>query len=70
MKTLLSQIDFVIECRDYRIPLASRNPMFEDVLAGRERIIVYTKKDLGCNGENSSGEDMKVHEHDQVVCRL
>lgn len=46
MRTLLSQIDLVVECRDYRIPLTSRNPMFEDVLADRERVIVYTKKDL------------------------
>ncbi|KAK5174530.1 Mitochondrial GTPase 1 [Saxophila tyrrhenica] len=51
MKTMLNQIDFVIECRDARIPLTSRNPMFEDLLSGwasggRERIVVYTKQDL------------------------
>lgn len=59
MRTLLSQIDVVIECRDYRIPLTSRNPMFEDVLAERERILVYTKKDLG--DSEDMGEDGKVH---------
>ncbi|KAK5008118.1 Mitochondrial GTPase 1 [Cryomyces antarcticus] len=47
MKTLLSSIDLIIECRDYRVPLTSRNPMFEESLAGRERVIVYTKRDLG-----------------------
>lgn len=47
MKTLLSQIDLVIECRDYRIPLTSRNPLLEDSLRGKERTIVYTKHDLG-----------------------
>lgn len=47
MKTLLSSIDLVIECRDYRVPLTSRNPLFEESLAGRERLIVYTKRDLG-----------------------
>lgn len=47
MRALLNQIDFIIECRDYRIPLTSRNPMFEESLADRERVIVYTKKDLG-----------------------
>lgn len=57
MKTMLSQIDHIIECRDYRIPLASRNPMFEDSLAGRERMVVYTKKDLGSNG---TADDTKV----------
>lgn len=32
--------------------------MFEDSLAGRERMVVYTKKDLGSNGTT---EDLKVH---------
>ncbi|KAL9576900.1 MAG: hypothetical protein Q9212_006731 [Teloschistes hypoglaucus] len=50
MKTMLSHIDLVIECRDYRIPLSSRNPLFEENLAGRERLIVYTKQDLGSQG--------------------
>ena len=57
MRTMLSQIDLIIECRDYRIPLTSRNPMFEESLAGRERILVYTKKDLG---SSSPSEDAKV----------
>ncbi len=47
MKTMLSFIDLIIECRDYRVPLTSRNPMFEAALAGRERVVVYTKRDLG-----------------------
>lgn len=50
MKTMLSSIDLVIECRDYRLPITSRNPLFEESLAGRQRLIVYTKKDLGSNG--------------------
>ncbi|KAL8926201.1 MAG: hypothetical protein Q9208_003104 [Pyrenodesmia sp. 3 TL-2023] len=52
MKTMLSHIDLVIECRDYRIPLSSRNPLFEENLAGRERLIVYTKRDLGSGGHS------------------
>ncbi|KAF2806219.1 P-loop containing nucleoside triphosphate hydrolase protein [Mytilinidion resinicola] len=47
MKTMLNTIDLIIECRDYRVPLTSRNPLFEASLAGRQRLIVYTKKDLG-----------------------
>ena len=60
MHTMLNQIDFIIECRDYRIPLTSRNPMFEDVLAERERMIVYTKKDLGCDGKAGREEEREV----------
>jgi len=51
MRSMLSQIDLIIECRDYRIPLTSRNPMFEDSLVGQERLIVYTKKDMGTQGK-------------------
>ncbi|KAL8765763.1 MAG: hypothetical protein Q9209_007270 [Squamulea sp. 1 TL-2023] len=53
MRTMLSHIDLVIECRDYRIPLTSRNSLFEENLAGRERLIVYTKKDLASGGQQS-----------------
>jgi len=56
MNTLLSQIDLVIECRDYRVPLTSRNPLFEQSLAGRQRLIIYTKKDLGSNGQTHDVE--------------
>ncbi|KAL9045391.1 MAG: hypothetical protein Q9214_001555 [Letrouitia sp. 1 TL-2023] len=44
------RIDLVIECRDYRIPVTSRNPLFEEDLSGKERLIVYTKQDLGSYG--------------------
>ncbi|CAG8981497.1 hypothetical protein HYALB_00003069 [Hymenoscyphus albidus] len=47
MKTMLSRIDLILECRDYRVPLTSRNPLFEESLKGRERMVIYTKRDLG-----------------------
>lgn len=47
MKSLISSIDLVVECRDYRVPLTSRNPLFEKSLEGKERLIVYTHRDLG-----------------------
>lgn len=47
MKSLISSVDLIIECRDYRIPLTSRNPLFESSLAGKRRLNVYTKRDLG-----------------------
>ncbi|KAK5938452.1 Mitochondrial GTPase 1 [Knufia obscura] len=49
MKGLLASIDLVVECRDYRTPLVSRNPLFEQNLGERPRLIVYTKQDLGSN---------------------
>ncbi len=59
MKTMITQIDLVIECRDYRVPLVCRNPLFEANLGERPRLIVYTKQDLG---SSLSGEDKKVGE--------
>lgn len=58
MKTLLSSIDLVIECRDYRVPLTSRNPLFEQALEGKERLLVHTKRDLG--GGNRDGAEAIV----------
>jgi len=46
MSQMLSSVELIIECRDHRVPLSSRNPMFEKALSGRERLMVYTKKDL------------------------
>jgi len=57
MKGLLASIDLVIECRDYRTPLVSRNPLFEHNLGERPRLVVYTKQDLG---SKSSAADKQV----------
>ncbi|KAI1453964.1 P-loop containing nucleoside triphosphate hydrolase protein [Annulohypoxylon moriforme] len=46
MRKILSNIGLVLECRDSRVPLTSTNPLLETALAGRDRIIVYTKSDL------------------------
>jgi ribosome biogenesis GTPase A len=58
MKSLLTSIDLVIECRDYRVPLTSRNPLFESALEGKERVIVYTKRDLGGGSRDNRNEDV------------
>ncbi|KAJ5562694.1 hypothetical protein N7535_002861 [Penicillium sp. DV-2018c] len=47
MKSMLSTIDYVVECRDYRAPVTSINPMFEEALGKMRRLVVYTKRDLG-----------------------
>ena len=53
MRAMLSDIDYVVECRDYRAPVSSVNPAFEEALGETRRLIVYTKRDLG-NGLNPS----------------
>jgi ribosome biogenesis GTPase A len=63
MKSLLSTIDLVIECRDYRVPLTSRNPLFEKSLEGKERLIVYTKRDLGGGARDTGNEEIITRWH-------
>ncbi|ETI20975.1 hypothetical protein G647_07318 [Cladophialophora carrionii CBS 160.54] len=60
MKSMVSQIDLVIECRDYRTPIVSRNPMFEANLGERPRLIVYTKQDLGSNLTNEDKQRERI----------
>lgn len=57
MKEMLSSVDLVIECRDYRVPATSQNLLLDESLAGTERLIVYTKQDLGSEGTD---EDRRV----------
>jgi len=42
----LKMIDVVIEILDARAPLASRNPDFDDLFAGKARVVLLNKSDL------------------------
>lgn len=42
----LKLIDLVIELIDARLPLSSRNPMIDDILQGKPRMIILNKADL------------------------
>lgn len=42
----LKLIDVVIELLDSRLPLSSRNPMIDDILRGKPRLIILNKADL------------------------
>ncbi|KAF3480113.1 mitochondrial GTPase 1 [Arthroderma uncinatum] len=54
MKAMLDSVDHVIECRDFRVPATSINPLFEEALGEKSRTIVYTKRDLGADSELES----------------
>jgi hypothetical protein len=41
-----TDVDLIIETRDARIPLSSRNPYLEDVCGGKRRLVLYNKRDL------------------------
>ncbi len=45
MEQNLKLVDFVIELRDARIPYSSRNPMLEQMMQNKPRLIILSKKD-------------------------
>jgi ribosome biogenesis GTPase A len=46
----LKMIDVVVEILDARAPLASRNPDFDDLFAGKARVVLLNKSDLSDAG--------------------
>ena len=48
----LKLVDIVIEIIDSRIPISSRNPMFDDIIGSKPRMIIMNKSDLSDNKEN------------------
>ncbi|KAF4998594.1 hypothetical protein FDECE_11734 [Fusarium decemcellulare] len=57
----LSNISLILECRDFRLPLSTHNPQLERALAGRERVVVYTKFDLGTDSPHAANALRKLY---------
>ncbi len=47
MQDKLKMVDMVIEIRDCRIPNSSKNPMIEELIQNKPRLILLSKKDKG-----------------------
>ncbi len=45
MEENLKKVDFVIEIRDARIPNSSKNPMLDELIQNKPRLILLSKKD-------------------------
>ncbi|MGM9947884.1 ribosome biogenesis GTPase YlqF [Floccifex sp.] len=45
MEENLKKVDFVIEIRDARIPESSKNPMLDELIGNKPRLILLSKKD-------------------------
>lgn len=52
----LKLVDLVIEVIDGRIPVSSRNPIIDELVSGKDRIIVLNKSDLSDETENRRWE--------------
>jgi ribosome biogenesis GTPase A len=67
LKDGIHHIDLVIEVRDARIPLTSINTKFDQILANRERIVVYNKSDLANNNFKKPLQNA-LWKHRQETC--
>ncbi|KAL2209131.1 P-loop containing nucleoside triphosphate hydrolase protein [Sarocladium strictum] len=67
IKTILPQISLVLECRDFRLPLSTHNPHLERTIAGRERLLIYTKSDLGTDSPLARPALRSLYGDDKVL---
>lgn len=47
----LKMVDVVFELVDARIPLSSRNPMIDDIVKQKPRVVILNKKDMSKQSE-------------------
>lgn len=52
LKKSLKEVDIVLEIVDSRIPISSRNPILDDIIGDKPRIILLNKADLSNDREN------------------
>ncbi|KAJ3467249.1 hypothetical protein MRS44_004813 [Fusarium solani] len=57
----LSNISLILECRDFRLPLSTHNPRLERTVAGRQRLVVYTKSSFGSDTPGAANALRKLH---------
>ena len=50
----LKLVDLVIEVIDARIPVSSRNPIIDDLVKSKQRIIILNKSDLSDGAANEA----------------
>ncbi|SCK01169.1 Ribosome biogenesis GTPase A [uncultured Eubacterium sp.] len=53
----LKMVDLVIEVIDARIPISSRNPIIDDIVKDKKRVIILNKSDLSDRAENQKWSD-------------
>ncbi|EDO15503.1 hypothetical protein Kpol_467p15 [Vanderwaltozyma polyspora DSM 70294] len=61
-KRMLPQLNLILELRDLRAPLSTRNPLFDQLLLGKhnnstlQKLVVYTKKDTMISENHKENE--------------
>ncbi len=68
LKSSLKLVDVVAELVDSRIPISSRNPLIDEILDDKPRIILMNKMDLSDENENKKWmEYFKKEGHETVM---
>lgn len=51
----IKYVDIVFELVDARLPLSSRNPMMDQIVQQKPRLVLLNKGDLADNDQNKNG---------------
>ena len=62
IKENLKAVDLVVEIIDSRIPVSSRNPIINELISGKTRIVVLGKADLADESETQRWKDKLSHD--------
>ena len=66
----LKAVDLVVEIIDSRIPVSSRNPIIDELISGKKRIVVLGKADLADDNETKKWKDKLATEDVTKVLAL
>lgn len=66
IKENLKAVDVVIEIIDSRIPVSSRNPVIDELISGKRRIVVLGKADLADDSETAKWKE-KISQEKSVT---
>ncbi|MGB4985731.1 MAG: ribosome biogenesis GTPase YlqF [Erysipelotrichaceae bacterium] len=67
MEESLKQVDLVIEILDARVPLASKNPLIDELINQKPRLVILSKKDLADDSETKKWINYWSNEHTIVI---
>lgn len=67
MEENIKKVDFVIEIRDARMPESSRNPMLDEIIQNKPRLILLSKKDKADPDMTNTWVDALNAENQKVI---
>lgn len=68
IKDNLKMVDAVIEVIDARIPLSSRNPIIDELVGGKTRVIAMNKSDLADDAASEKWLNHFSKDNDKAIC--